>query len=273
MIDEPQPYVAFMPRCPNFELFDISKKLSKITYQAEYEMVKRGYRDANIYHLMSNDYDNQIEQVFKDGLTFRPIRRVKQYNGFSHKHVPSKDLGPDTMVFGVVARDWDIATEFKNADLGIDRGNKCDHAQIGEYLGYPECCTDFFAKNFPESLDLVYESANNMIHNVDEDGAILLQDFNPLLQVHMRYFGLKVIPWFPCRYDCEESEKKAKQWFEVIKDLDSNLANKLLEMLAKPSSWDLNLAQILVEHPDFLGYCTSYYTEKKRIIKFNPRGE
>jgi hypothetical protein len=271
MIEDPYPFTAVLPRYPNFSLFNDLKKMSIVTNQAEYEMVKRGYRDANIYHLFSNDYDNQIDQIQKDGLFWRPIRRSKQYAGFSHKHFPSETLGPDTMAFGVVASDWDVATAFRDADLGVHRNGQCDHSLVGSYLGYPECCQKAFVQDFPESCDLIYEAAERTKHEVDQDGAIFIQDFNPLLQVHLRYFGIKIIPWFPCQYNCEESAKKAKQWFEVIKDIDSVIADKIINLLNKPSSWDLRLSQILITHPDFLGYCTSYYHPENKVVKFDLR--
>jgi hypothetical protein len=266
---DPLPCTVLMPRYPNFNLNSLVQRISSITYRSEYEMVRRGFREANIFHLTPNNYDNQIDQIGKDKLVFRPIRRSKQYGGFSHKHFPSDKLDQNTMIFGVVAKDWDIATEFKDADLGINSGGFCDHKNIAKYLGYPECCAETFTEDFKTDFDPVYPSALRTEHITNCDGDIVINNFDPFLQTHLRYFGLKIIPWFPCSYTCEESSKRAKQWFSVIESLDENLSKQLKELIEKPSSWDLNLAQVVVKHPDFRGYCTSYYNPERRVIIFD----
>jgi hypothetical protein len=273
-VKDPFPYTALLPYYPNYALGKVVSNISKITYGVEYEMVKRGYREANIYHVFPESFDTQLEKIRKDGLTFIPLLRSKSYNGFSHSHFHVDKLGSGTMVYGVVAKDTEIANEFFLEHKNIESGGS--HKHTGDLLGYPECCSESFTEYFKKSGDPVYEVAQSSKHKIQKDGSLLITDFDPLLQIHLRYFGLKVIPWFPCSFNCEESSKRAKQWLSVIKDVDkeqngnTKLTEKLLELLNKPSSWDLNMAQAVIKHPDFYGYCASYYTPEKRIIEFNP---
>jgi len=272
-IIEPQPYTALMPYYPNLELSKSLCKISALTNRAEYEMVRRGYREANIYHMGSQNWDNQMGEIQEDGLCWLPIRRSYQYSGFSHKHFPANELGPNVMVYGVVARDIDVAKRFRDADLGVSNNGKCDHKIVGKYLGYPDCCVESFSKRFEKNFDPVFESALATEHEKIQDEHIKLSNFNSLLQVHLRYFGIRVIPWFPCEFNCEESGKKAKQWLDVIQTLDSKMSDFLIELLNKPSSWDLSLAQVIVKHPSFMGYVTSYYTKEHQVVEFIPLGE
>lgn len=261
-IQEPFPFTAVLPKVGNSYLLRDLQNIRDLFHKTEYEMVKRGHRDADVYHLTPQNYDEEIDRIFRDGLIFRRILRSKAYSGFSHRHFPSETLGPDVMVYGVVAKDLDIANEFKAA-----HENKTDHVKIGQMLGYPDCCSRSFAKYFSKSFDPVYEPAKMMEHKV-VDGKLMPINADPMLYAHLRYFGPRVIPWFPCRYDCEESTEKAQIWLRVMRDLDAPVITRLIELLSRPSSWDLFNAQVVVKHPRFIGYSSSYYSPKRRIVKF-----
>ncbi len=267
MVINPMPFSTSLITYEKPQIKDMLRNSAQLFNEVEYLMVKRGLRDADVYHLTPDNYDNQVERIFKDGLVFLPILRSKTYNGFAHQHYPSDSLGSDVMVYGVVARDLDIAKQFKAAHSG-----DTDHNIIGKLLGYPDCCSEAFGKFWDVSLDPIYEVAEATQH-VKEGGDIYIDGTDPRLFAHLRYFGLRVIPWFPCSYDCKESQKQADKWFGLMQELDSELSKNILDLMSKPSSWDLHLGQVLVNKPptnaDFWGYAASYYTDNHRRVFFN----
>ena len=278
-ITDPKPFSAFMAKYPDHGLVGLKRKIATLAYESEYEMVRQGKREANIFHLSPHNYDNEIAQIMRDKLAFLPMRRSLQYEGFSHTHFPTDRLGPDVMVFGVVARDLDIAEDFVKAELKL---GGCDHARMGGYLGYPDCCSAAFTENFKVNFDPVMPAALAMPHKKNLDGSISLSNFDPLIRSDLRYYGFKVIPWFPCRYNCEESSERAKVWLGVMRDLektkfgeDSGIVDKRVEILSLPATWDLNLGQVITTHPMFRGYVTSYYAPKRQVIhfEFDPKAD
>jgi len=264
-IQQPKPYSEVLPVYGHHDLREFLHDATDLVANTEYETVRRGMRDVDRYHLTAKDYDTKIDRVMRDGLVFLPVYRIKAYNGFSHTHESVPELGIDTMVYGVVARDLDVAKSFVDANKAKPG---VDHANIGEMLGYPECCRSSFDEFWKKSYDPIYEMAENTPGCEVDGNKITITGGNPRLYSHLRYFGLRIIPWFPCSYECEESIELSDKWLSVMRDINSELTDKVLELMSMPSSWDLLNAQIVVSHPHFMGRATSYYTEDHKIVMF-----
>jgi len=266
MIKNPDPYTTILPlynsKHPN--LIHQLEEAKKVCINLEYEMVKRGYREANVYQLTPDNYDRQIEKIFRDKLVWLPINRVKKYNGYSHKHEFVENLSDDALVYGVIARDIETAEKFKKVQTSID------HIETAKLLGYPECCSLFFDKVFSQDMDPIWSSAINTEGNYIKNKILYVPHYNLLLLQHLRYFAPRIISWFPCSFLCEESSKKSKIWFSVLEDINPEIASFIKEVLTvKGQIWDLHLAQVNVDLPGyFRGIVSSYYTPERRFIKF-----
>jgi len=254
-----------LPRYGYLHVREDLRLISNLVEQTEYESVKRGLRLANRYHLTPFNFDKEIEKVSKDGLVFLPISRVKNYSGFIHEHIYINDIDQNTLIYGVIAKDLDVAKDFVDA-----HNNEVDHKSIGEMLGYPECCRNAFVKFWERSFDPIQEIAKETTgHKNCVDGVTtIIENADPNLYVHLRYFGIRIIPFFPCSYHCEESKNFAKKWISLMKDIDSKTTDKLLKLINMPSKWDLYNAQIIVSHPFFMGRATSYYDINRKVVVF-----
>ncbi|MBA7595642.1 hypothetical protein ES703_02607 [subsurface metagenome] len=220
-----------------------------IARRVEYEAVVRGLRQADVVHLTQRDWDTQIKRFTKDDLYYVPILRTKRYEGFSHRFYPVEKMGEDTMVYGVIARSLEDAKLFAEAH----RTRPSDHRTIGKLLGYPDCCIDFFIETFPKGiLDPVAE--------IKHDGE------NPMLNQMLRYFGPRIAPHFPCSFTCPEAEKFAESIYEIMLDLDSDLSQRVLDILSMPAVWSLYKSIIQVTTPLFTGICNGYWSERKTVI-------
>lgn len=263
-IKNPDPFTEVLATFGNHELYEDLRRISRVQQETEYEMVRRGYRDANILHISPDHFDKQIEKVFRDGLIWLPMRRTKRYSGFSHKHFPVEKLDMNSMVYGVVAQDMDIAQEFANAELG----KNVNHIKIGELLGYPECCSKAFTIYWKYSMDPVFESSVGGIKVPEVGNEVSLNNWNWKLRTDLRYFGLRVVPWFPCSVNCEHSAKLANDWLYVMRDIDSDVATKCKELMQTGSEWNLLNGIVQVTHPEFIGLAGSYYNSEQRIVRF-----
>ncbi len=235
---------------------------NELSYRAEYEMVKLGLRQANVYHMTPNSFDKQIETITNDGLVFLPILRSKAYSGFSHKHFPVDKLDSDTFVFGVVAQSIEIAQKFKAASL------KGDHITQGELLGYPKCCCEAFSKNWSSNkLDPCYESAVNTPEaTLDYTKEKVHVNGDACLNTMLRYFGVRIVPFFPCSYQCSEALDVSKNWFEVMKSLNKDVTLKVKELLEQPLTWVFNKGIIYITTPIMRAVVNGYECERKSVL-------
>lgn len=223
---------------------------NRLIHLTEYEMLRRGYRKADVLHVYPESFDQQMDQVVEDGLVWVPIRRSRRWQGFAHKHYPVRQLDFDSLVYGVVARDRKTAYKFREADM------KGDHATIGRLLGYPECAIKFFLEVWPRHVDPIPEAALNT-EGVEVDGHVIKVKGHPYLWQGLRYFGPRVVPWLVDSYSCPECLKKAELWAKVAKSINDEWFDHALELLSARQEWDLDNGVAFVKHPYFFGASNS----------------
>ena len=242
-------------------------KLGQATHFTEYEMVKRGFRDCDVYQLNPRSFDVEIDKVAEDKLFYRPILRSKIYQGFGHRHYPSETIDENTFIYGVVGKTWEAAEEFKKISTG-----EVDHKRIGELLGYPACCSDWFLEVWLTDgcVDPMFETATNTpTHEVNEDGSVNAYG-NPMFNRLLRYWAFQVIPYFTHSYDCEPSKEFADTWWKIMHEFAPEESELLLEVLNTKCTWSLNNMIIFVEHPLFRGCCNGYWYPEKRVVHWVP---
>jgi hypothetical protein len=175
-----------------------------------------------------------------------------------------------TITYGCITREIEIARELEYLyKLSYKDNAKMIDKRVGELLGYPDCCIDFFVNR--KNNDPIYESAINSPGEFRDGEFYLSRDIDPKLFSHIRYFGVRLIPWFACSFNCKESSKKAKIWHEIALSINKSLTEELFLLLQQPSSWDIYSGQILINHKDFLGYVTTTSNPSmiKKVAHFN----
>lgn len=269
-IEDPEPYSTILIEYQKENLFKIFRNMHGFLNEIEYKMVSKGFRQANVYHMVPENFDKQIERIMEDGLVFLPIHRTSRYSGFSHCHIFTDSLDLGSMVYGVVAKDLNTAKQFRDAQT-----NNFDHKTTGDLLGYPKCCSEAFNEYFQKSYDPIWEPAINTEGSYLKDKILYVPHYNPKILQHLRYFGPRIVPWFPCNFLCEESSEKAEIWFNLMKETNEELAKNILDILnVKGTTWDLYNAQVISKIPGYgIGVAASYYTEEHRIIYFGEEGE
>ena len=244
---EPEPFSRIIWRWKvPYKYRTIVSRANRLAHWVEYEAVKRGLRKCDVVHIHPRDLPQRVREIMKDGLVWLPIRTMKSVSGFAHKFYQPSSLD-ETLYYGVVAHSMDEAKAF----LEAHQSRPCDHDTIGELLGYPKCCREFFCKTFPRGeLDPV--------HLVDSSKG---QD--PMLCVSLRYFGLRIIPFFPCSFNCSKAKQFAEQWYKLMLEKDPFTAKGILELLTMPHKWSMVNAIIEVVTPLFIGICNGYVRYQK----------
>ncbi len=238
--------------------------IAKITANSEYALVKKGIRAANIFCMHPQSFDREIEKITMDGLVFLPMLRSKSYVGFSHKHNPVKAIDSNALIYGVIARKLETAQNFVNLS------NENNHIAIGQLLGYPNCCSEAFQQYWGnrEIFDPCYEIAQ-CTPGAITSGTCVHVGVNPLINPLLRYFGIKVIPFFPCSYECPQAVKIAEVWFNELKSLDVEIASVIKKFMEQSMTWSLNKGIIFVKNPIFRGVVNGYECKIKKEIFAN----
>ncbi len=160
---------------------------------------------------------------------------------YSSKGIQNKDEGHN---FVYVSKDLNECLKAKEFE------SQNDHLNLGKILGYPDCCIDFFAKNFETESklhnDFVIPAWKNSIKNTIGD---VKESFFPKeINIFVRYFDVALISHCPHSFECAQSLKIAKSRFEMIKKLspDMNMVNQILELINSYVIYDDGNVHLLI---------------------------
>lgn len=237
--------------------------------QAEYEMVRQGYRRCATVHISPWNYDEMMERIISDGLVWLPMVRTKNYGGFSHKHYPTHPGDPDSSVYGVLARTLDDAEAFREATRG--NGSGSDHITIGELLGFPRCCAEKFNEWWPTYIDPVYQAAEISEHTVFETENYSGLKVTPHIatQQMLRYAGFRLCSHFPCSLECEASIEVGRAWREVMRSIDPKAYEYFERVMTLPGEWSCLHGIAQVETPHFTIVTNSMPTKGKWVVRWD----
>ncbi len=218
------------------------------------ETVGLKYRDAAMISFYEGDYENFTQKINRESLFFTPLERSFHSDNilsdYNYEEKRKDDFGPKYWK-GIVTRDFASAEKFKKF---FDKNN---HEAMGEMLGYPKCCTSYFQKHFKVNNDPVWVNKKGDISGHLECNILL------------HYFGIRMIPHYPCSPSCVESKKIGEKWHLLMKNKNKNLAKKLQEILKTEMTWDSYHGVVQVETPYFLGVSNTFPFLKKKIINWS----
>lgn len=112
-----------------------------------------------------------------------------------------------------------FAKEEKKALLAAYYEQLGNDLDLGRMLGYPECCVEFFVKNFSEkNFDLQHHPTN------------------PYTNLSQRDQDYVLLSHFPCSSECPESITLAKKYLLVLAGVDPAWGNELFDNLSLKTS-------------------------------------
>lgn len=112
-----------------------------------------------------------------------------------------------------------LSLDEKLANLAALYELQNDHLNLGNLLGYPKCCCEFFLKNFAD------ETPNPEINEFEEK----LPD-SWMLDISKRDQDLAIISHFPCSWICKKSNEIAKKRLNLLKRINSYRFEELLNL-------------------------------------------
>lgn len=213
----------------------ILKRAVQAYNAAELETVRQGMRRCTTQHFNPNTMTEDIKRL--KGLAFLPIQRVGVYQGFAHKH-PAVVQDKPWNYYGVVGKTAEDAWAF------VDATQKGDHRAMGDLLGYPKCCQEFFSTVWMEGfIDPVWQAAA-ATEGAQIDGQTVRIPSSATFD-GLRYVGVRMVPHLPCSFSCEGSGEMAEKW-SLLEGMDTTL-----KLLSLPIQWSCLNGIAVVETPYF----------------------
>lgn len=234
-------------------------RMSQAKAEAEWRSVMDSETDrkAAIIHINNQNRGEWLERVGENDLHFREIRHSEPYGGFAHEFSPTTADDPNRITYSVIAEDSDIADKMKEAELEMESEER--HDVVGELLGFPDCCRDFFTEDWVKGgiRDPMYEISCNsdsaeMIE--DDPNEIIVNDPNIGTNIMWRYFGLSFITHMPCSWECEDSIELARNRYRIMKESGyDEEADNIHQWLKEPFDWSAYHGQAHIQN----SHCTS----------------
>lgn len=251
----------------------LMRRAADAKMEAEWRSVREGSTDrkAAIIHIYNNNREEWLKRLSEEDLVFRDIRYTEPYGGFSHKTFPTDKNDPERVTYAVIAQNSDIADKMEEAENGA--GEVRSHEIIGELLGFPKCCRDFFNEYFIEKQlkDPMYEIACNTegAEKIEGDAQNLkIPDPYPKVNPIWRYFGWGFITHLPCSFKCEHSRDVAEKRKQIMIDNGYRDAVEAMEeWLNLPAEWTAKAGLMHIVNKHFIGSARgSDYWSMKRIL-------
>ena len=155
---------------------------------------------------------------------FKVIKTVDEGKGSyanTVKKVPVNYSGPG-LYHIYISKDKDKTKFLKLLE------NKNDDKAIGELLGYPKCCIDFYMENKEKQQKIQNDYILPALNN--SEGF----KFPFYINYAIRYFDITLLSHFPHSLNCKESITIAKNNLQCIKKYSEDLGNKFETMLKGP---------------------------------------
>ena len=161
------------------------------------KVVRQGFYDEEIGKVKNFCFENRVFCIPSK------FRVVLEGDGFTNKGLRNFETNEGL-------RFYYISKDEKDAYLAAYHELMNDHRKLGELLGYPRCCIEFFIKNFSEHHTNPEIKSKNMYTNISQ-----------------RKEDCVLISHFPCSENCKESLDMGKRFFEEILVHDKKRAKEL----------------------------------------------
>lgn len=248
----------------------IIPKLGAMVSNLEVSSVAAGHRPCAWQTIGEDQFPRLAAEWAELGLVSLPIKRVRNFNGFAHRHEEPR-AGERASLCVIVSKTLTDTLRFKSA---FEKG---DNDAQGELLGFPKCCRTFFCETWAKGyFDPIWQAALNSRHTIVGERHIRVQG-HPFANPILRYAGLRVGFHIPHALDCPGTIAVATDRMRLAKATDPNLTKLLGALLSMPMSWDVYHGIAVVRTSIFYLVVPSVPAKERHVVElvsdpeFRPR--
>ena len=140
---------------------------------------------------------------------------------------------------------------------------------IGELLGYPACCRDFFRDVWVEHgmIDTTWPQAMN---SGAAEGGMIETPAAPETNVLWRWMGVRAVPHLPCSFSCEPTVELGKNFVQVGRDNGyEQEMDWLMEILSWPIEWSCMHGILELKTPIMKVSASTDATAGKHVVRLS----
>ena len=211
-------------------------RLERVTnawLEIEWRAVLAGVRSCAVTMASPEDLLAQAPRWAGEGLSALPVEMVgltgQPYSATSTTAQP----GEPFLFRLVIGRPSDLA-DFKRA------WDVADQEAIGDLLGYPRCCREFFRRVWVDDsmVDTTWPMATATAAPTDDDGTLVEVDGPAHANILWRWMGARTVPHLPCRFDCPATVELGERFVAVGRSCGfGQEMDWLLDVLSWPVEW------------------------------------
>jgi hypothetical protein len=209
------------------------ERVTNVWLEIEWRAVLAGVRSCAVTMASPEDLVAQAPRWAEEGLSALPVEMVgltgQPYSATS----TTADSGEPFLFRLVLGRPSDLA-DFKRA------WDAADQEAIGDLLGYPPCCREFFRRVWVDDgmVDTTWPMATATAAPTDAEGTIVEVDGPAHANILWRWMGARTVPHLPCRFDCPATVELGKRFVAVGRSCGFRQEmDWLLDVLSWPVEW------------------------------------
>ena len=198
--------------------------------------VAHGVRSSTLDIINSDELLPLTNEYKQYNVFVVPLARegtTTSYSSTSPKYIPGKPY----RVRVVFTKSEELAKEWYDLWNTAPLNNR----RVGELLGYPPCCIDFYTKYWVDQkfVDTSWVMAADKLTLSDADRIIhIKEDTPPECNILWRWQGVRLVSHLPCSFDCEHTVNLGMKNAELGRLLGyTNEIDTMYELLSWPVEW------------------------------------
>jgi len=116
-----------------------------------------------------------------------------------------------------------------------------NNKRVGELLGYPECCIDFYLENWinRQFVDTTWPMSVDKMQITDDVRTIhIKEDTPPECNILWRWQGVRLVSHLPCSFNCSHTQDMGMKMAELGRQLGyGEEVDWIYELLSWPVEW------------------------------------
>lgn len=223
----------------------------------ESHSVKEGLRRCALSVVSPDDLVERSSELIDLGLSYLPLAKEKKHGAYGNSAANARKGEP--FDYRVVIGEKQDLISFRKA------WNDRDDIAIGELLGYPDCCQQFFSKIWvsEQKIDTTWD----MFAQDQHSDCLNIKDLPIYNNLFWRWMGVRTVSHLPCSKNCQASMDLGASLLELGSTVGyKDEINWIKEILSWPINWSsLNgIAEIKTPILKFITN-TDLYPSKKEI--------
>lgn len=95
-----------------------------------------------------------------------------------------------------------------------------DDSAVGQLLGFPACCNQFFEKTWVEEKFIDTTGSMALNTQTDSENNETTREIKNALEANIlwRWMGIRAVPHLPCSFDCQSTISFAKTLLAIGRD-------------------------------------------------------